>query len=270
MRLAWMTDLHLNFLDVRDRRRFLESSRDQADAFVISGDIAESPSIIDALTEMEQVLGRPIYFVLGNHDFYGGSIRKTRVDVARLTEQPGRLTYLTAAGVVRLAPQTALVGHDGWADARLGDFEHSQVILNDYAAIQELRLWRGERALDKPALRTALGALGDEAARHFEDVLQQAVARFPSVIAVTHVPPFREAAWHNGRPSDDDHLPHFACEAVGEVMRRIMAANSKSRLLVLCGHTHGSGDVRIAENLQVLTGGAEYGTPVIQGILDVE
>ena len=269
MRLAWMTDVHLNFLEAADRRRFLETARDQADGFVISGDVAESPSIIGVLTEMKQVWQKPIHFVLGNHDFYRGSIGKTRFDVASLAQDREFLTYLTATGVVELSPRTALVGHDGWADARLGDFEGSDVILNDYVLIEELRKWKGSSYLDKPALREALNVLGDEAARHFENVLQQAVVQYPSVIAVTHVPPFKEAAWYDGRHSDDNYLPHFACKATGDVMRRIMEANPQSRLLVLCGHTHGSGEVQITENLQVLTGGAEYGHPAIQRIFDI-
>jgi Icc protein len=269
MRLAWMTDIHLNFLEAADRRRFLETVRDQADAFVISGDIAESPSITGVLTEMADVWQKPIHFVLGNHDFYRGSIGKTRVEVAELAEQLEFLTYLTATGVVELSSQTALVGHDGWADARLGDFEGSDVILNDYVLIEELHKWKGSLYLDKPALREALNVLGDEAARHFEVVLQEAVAQYAAVIAVTHVPPFKEAAWYNGRHSDDNYLPHFACKAVGDAMRKVMEANPQSRLLVLCGHTHGSGEVQVTDNLRVLTGGAEYGHPVVQRIFDI-
>jgi predicted MPP superfamily phosphohydrolase len=235
------TAIHLNFLEPLDRRRFWEEARDQADAFAISGDIAEGTSIIDILKEMEEVLAKPIYFVLGNHDFYRGSIGKTRVEVAKLAQESEFLTYLTATGVVELSEQTALVGHDGWADARLGDFENSQVFLNDYVAIQELRKWNGDFGLDKPALRETLNALGDEAAGHLESALREAVAKYPFVIAVTHVPPFKEAAWYEGRHSDDNYLPHFACKVMGEAMRRVMEDKPESRLLVLCGHTHGSG-----------------------------
>ncbi len=269
MRLAWMTDVHLNFLDPLGRRRFLETARDQADAFVISGDIAESPSILGVLQQMEDVLRKPVHFVLGNHDFYRGSIGRTRFEVAELAREREFLTYLTAAGVVELSPQTALVGHDGWADARLGDFAGSDVVLNDYFLIDEVRKLKGDFDLDKPALQEALNGLGDEAARHFEVVLQQALARYPSVIAVTHAPPFKEAAWYNGRHSDDNWLPHLTCKAVGDCMRRTMEANPQSRLLVLCGHTHGSGEARIADNLQVLTGAAEYGNPQIQQVVDI-
>ena len=40
MQLAWMTDLHLNFLSPAERLQFMETVRDRADAFVITGDIA--------------------------------------------------------------------------------------------------------------------------------------------------------------------------------------------------------------------------------------
>jgi Icc protein len=270
MRLAWLTDIHLNFLDDAERKHFLETVAEQADAVAISGDTGESPSIIGYLKEMEEILRKPIYFVLGNHDFYRGSIGNTRAEVASLAEQSDFLVYMTATTVVELSPKTALIGHDGWADARLGDFHESDVFLNDYVAIQELRKWKGEFALDKPALKKALNALGDEAAHHLEIMLQQAVADHSSVIALTHVPPFKEAAWYEGRHSDDNYLPHFACKATGDALQRVMDSQPQSHLLVLCGHTHGQGEAQITENLQVLTGEAEYGQPVIQRVFDIE
>lgn len=270
MRLAWLTDIHLNFLDDAERKRFWETVATQSDAVAISGDIGESPNIIDYLKEMEEILRGPIYFVLGNHDFYRGSIGKTRDEVARLAKQSDYLVYMTATSVVELSAKTAVIGHDGWADARLGDLEKSDVILNDYLAIEELRKWKGEFALDKPALEEALNVLGDEAARHIESALTVAAAKHPYVIALTHVPPFKEAAWYDGRHSDDNYLPHFACKAVGDAMRRVMDAQPQSRLLVLCGHTHGKGEVEMTENVRVLTGEAEYGQPVIQRVFDIE
>lgn len=67
MRLAWLTDIHLNFLDDAERRRFLETVATQSDAVAISGDIGESPNILGYLKEMEEILRKRIYFVLGNH-----------------------------------------------------------------------------------------------------------------------------------------------------------------------------------------------------------
>ena len=113
-------------------------------------------------------------------------------------------------------------------------------------------------------------ALADEAARHFKRVLQEATSRYQHVIAVTHVPPFRKAAWYQGKTSNDDFLPYFACKAVGDVLTKTMKACPQSDLLVLCGHTHGGGELQVLDNLQVLTGEAEYGNPVIQRVFDVE
>ena len=47
---------------------------------------------------------------------------------------------------------------------------------------------------------------------------EQALERFEHVLVLTHVPPFREACWHEGRISGDDYLPYFACKATGDVL----------------------------------------------------
>ena len=269
MRLAWLTDVHLNFLEPTPRRRFLESVAPQSDAVVITGDIGESHNVLDLLRECAHVLRQPVYFVLGNHDFYRGSVAQTRAAVTELTRAAPSLVYLTAGEVVELTATTALVGHDGWADGRLGDFDGSDIVLNDYLLIRELFHWSDQLELDKGRLRSALQALGDEAAGHFRRVLSVAAAKYPRVIAATHVPPFREAAWHEGRPSDDNYLPHFACQAVGEVLREVLAAHPQCQTLVLCGHTHGGGQCQVLDNLRVLTGAATYGAPAIVQVLEV-
>jgi hypothetical protein len=40
MRLVWLTDIHLNFLEDDERRQFLATMAAQADAYAISGDMA--------------------------------------------------------------------------------------------------------------------------------------------------------------------------------------------------------------------------------------
>ena len=116
MRLAWLTDIHLNFVSAHDRRTVWESLDDQCDVVVITGDIGESHSVARFLREMEVALLRPIFFVLGNHDFYRGSIAETRAAVTRQAADSEHLVYLTAEDVVELTPGTAFIGHDGWAD----------------------------------------------------------------------------------------------------------------------------------------------------------
>jgi len=269
VRLAWLTDIHLNFLAAGERQDFLKLVAERCDAVVVSGDIGESPDITYLLGEMEAAFQKPIYLVLGNHDFYKGSIARTRDRVGRLARQSDHLVYLTQEGVVQLTPNTAIVGHDGWADARLGDFDRSDVLLNDYFLIEELSRWNRDFIPDKEGLRRTLHGLGDEAAYHFAKVLPEAVSSYRDVIAAIHPPPFREAAWYGGRTSDDNWLPHMTCKAAGDAMLGVMRSHPAGKLLVLCGHTHGRGQVSVLDNLYAWTGVADYGRPEIQEIIDI-
>jgi Icc protein len=262
--LAWLTDVHLNFVTTRHVDALCRAVREaEADAVLLGGDIGEAPDVREHLERLDARLGLPIHFVLGNHDYYGSRISSVRAEITALCDRIPRLCWLPRAGVVALTPTTGLVGHEGWADGRLGDYDLSEVLLNDYRLIEDFAV------LDKQQRLERLQALGDESAAHFRAVLPEALGRFPHVLVLTHVPPFREACWHRGRISDDDWLPHFACRAVGEALAEAMAAHPQSEMTVLCGHTHSSGEAQILPNLRVLTGRAEYGRPEIQRVLTV-
>jgi 3',5'-cyclic AMP phosphodiesterase CpdA len=263
-RLAWATDIHLNFVR-GDVRSFCEQLRSVSpDALVITGDISEAPTLLRHLGALDQALWMPTWIVLGNHDFYGGSFRDVRAEVTNFCRRSKRLRYLPGEGVVWLGGETAMVGHDGWADGRLGDFAHSQVALNDYFMIDDLAGLDAKQRLDK------LHQLGDEAAAYFRRLLPQALDRYPNLIVATHVPPLREACFHEGKVADDEHLPHFACAAVGDVLVKVMRVRPEQRMLVLCGHCHSRGEARVLPNLLVKTGGATYGQPSLAEVVDTQ
>lgn len=277
-RLAWVTDPHLNFLTVGQfatfARRVLEC---RADALLLGGDIAEAPTVAGSLDTVQEVLNRlaperagtpdgpamPVYFVLGNHDYYGGSIAGVRTQMAELCRRETRLTYLTTSEVVSLTPETALIGHDGWGDGGAGNAQRSTVALNDFTLIRELKGLRREARLAK------LHALGEEAAGHLRRVLPKALKSHPQALLLTHVAPFAESAWHRGRPSEPDWQPFFVCAAAGRALREIMDDHPHRQLTVLCGHTHGSGTAQVRPNLRVLTAGADYGVPATPTVLEV-
>lgn len=264
MRAAWLTDIHLNFLSPVGIEKFFTLVRScEAEVFFITGDIGEAPRLGWYLKRLEEQLQRPIYFVLGNHDYYHSSIDETRAAARKVVSGSSRLIWMNELEVVQLTPHTALIGHDSWADGRCGDYVRSDVTLNDYVLIGELS------SLSKNELLFRLNRLGDEAAAHFKRVLPQVAARFQQVFMLTHVPPFREACWHMGAVSDDHYLPHFACQAVGDVLQQIMQAHPACQLTVLCGHTHSSGIAHVLPNLKVLTGQADYGVPQIQQVFEI-
>ena len=132
------------------------------------------------------------------------------------------------------------------------------MLLNDWRAIRELA------GLPRAARLAALAALGDEAGAHLAATVPAALLERPNVLVVTHVPPYAEACWHEGRRSDDEWLPWFTCVAAGEALRTSLAERPAARALVVCGHTHGAGQVDVLPNLRVLTGGAVYGAPAPQ------
>jgi 3',5'-cyclic AMP phosphodiesterase CpdA len=264
MNLAWLTDLHLNFLQPSEVNEFLASlAATEADAFLVSGDVGMAHDVTFYLQALDSALQRPIYFVLGNHDFYRGSIVAVRSKIEALCSVCPNLIWMPKVGVAPLTGATCLVGHDGWGDACCGDYWGLRVHLNDWLLIGEFL------GLDPADRLQKLNDLGDEAAAHFRSVLPGALDGFKHVLVLTHVPPFREACWHEGRISDDDWLPHFTCKAVGDALREAMTARSDREMTVLCGHTHGAGEAQVLPNLKVLTGGAEYGEPRLQRVLEV-
>jgi 3',5'-cyclic-AMP phosphodiesterase len=262
-RLAWLTDIHLNFLHQAGLKAFF-TSLPEVDAFVITGDIGEAH---DVAAHLRSFADRgPVYFVLGNHDFYRGSIAGVREEVRGLCRDVPGLRWMPDAGVVPLTESTCVVGHDGWGDGRLGDYHGSDVMLNDFGLIEEF----GGFGEDPAERLTKLHALGDEAAEHLRTTLPDALERFRHVVVLTHVPPFRESCWHEGAVSNDNWLPFFTCKAAGDALRDAMASAPHRRMTVLCGHAHGAGEVQILPNLRVLTGGAVYGEPRVQRVLEVE
>jgi len=236
VKLAWATDVHLTFVDEAVAAGLCDGMRaDGAEALLLTGDIAEGRDVRRWLDLLAARLDRPVYFVLGNHDYYGSSIEAVRAGMRALADP--RLVWLPAAGVVPLGPDLAL---------------------------DELKaVWP-----DKAALAARLAELGDAEAAALRPLLAEALDRSRRVLVATHVPPFRGACWHQGELSNDDWLPGFTCHAVGEVLRGLAAARPDREVTVLCGHTHGEGTHQALPNLLVRTGGAEYGRPAYR-ILEV-
>ncbi len=263
MKLAWLSDIHLDHAAPAKVREFLDSiASSSVDGWLLGGDIGQADSVVVYLRHIDEAARAPVYFVLGNHDFYGGSIGAVCERVEKLARDSNRLQWLTASTPVFLDSGVALVGDDSWADARLGDPVGSQIELNDFYLIKELS------RLSRSARIAALNRLGDEAAERLQRKIGEAASKARTVIVLLHVPPFREAAWHEGRPSADDWLPWFSCQAIGNVILAEAASHPDTEFLVLCGHAHGGGTHSAAKNVVVHTADAAYERPEIQRVFE--
>jgi len=264
-RIAWLTDIHLEFVSTEAALAFIDQiAASSPDLVLIGGDMGTARNLSFFLRAFDERIQCPAFFVLGNHDFYHGSLEQIHSLAEEISDSFQWLRWLTRQGIVEITNSTCLLGHDSWADGRLGNRSSSQVELNDYYLIEEFA------GLSRQERYRKMADLGDLAAEHFRRWLPLACADYRNILLLTHVPPFREACWHEGSISDDEFLPHFTCKAVGDALRATMLRYPQTDLTVLCGHTHGRGEVDILPNLHIKTGGAEYGQPEIQEMMIVE
>jgi predicted phosphohydrolase len=309
MRVSWGTDLHFDHLSGLEFDGFLNYlSEIKGEVLLLGGDISNGDRLNFHLGAIGKGSPVPVYFVLGNHDYYGSSIEETR-SLAGGHSYNEDVWFLTNAGPFQLTDRTWLVGVGGWADGRAGKFIMGDLWLNDYESIEDLsgpykrrrpllkklieerkkaardcrkgdvakandRLQKELRTMKKE-LAGPVSRLGDWHARRLTRQLKKVPAEAEHILVLTHVPPWRESSWHGGTVSDDNWAPHFTCIATGKVLKKFMEENPGRTMTVLCGHTHGAGEVNILPNLRCITqascedGSDEYGHPWISNSVEV-
>ena len=120
--IAWLTDLHLEFLQLDELHTFVgQLIHSMPDIVLVGGDTGTAVDFASFFQFLEMRLKRPIYFVLGNHDYYHGSISQVRETAEKLSRSSQWLHWLPIKRVVPLSETTGLIGHGSWADGRLGN-----------------------------------------------------------------------------------------------------------------------------------------------------
>lgn len=262
--IAWVTDIHLNC--VADPGRVGEMlAHTGADLAIVTGDISEPASLAFDLDRMTSKFGLPIFFVLGNHDYWDADMEGAhRATDEMLAAQKSRsLVWLRRAGVVELDADLALVGIDGLYDAGWGKPEPG-VSLNDFVRIRDLNNLHWQRRIE------VVREWGRETAALGESVLRAACANHKRVIFATHVPPFPQLAFaghDNARGYKVSALvPWYSSRSMGEMLLRVADDFPSTEIRVLCGHTHARADEQVAPNLRVSVGAAEYAKPILADV----
>ena len=145
-RTLWVTDPHLEFLtdDASTRAQFLQELRQEpADAILITGDITNAANLKTEL-ERSAELDRPVYFILGNHDFYGGGTITGSSDIAKKVakDHRERLIYLDDTWIVQLTNTATLIGVNGFADGLAGKGSKTRARINDFSIFKTLPHFR--------------------------------------------------------------------------------------------------------------------------------
>lgn len=268
VKLAWATDIHLDFVSdpllVDFGARLIASN---PDGVVITGDISVASKLVYHLSALEKVVQRPIYFVLGNHDFYGGTIETIRKQMKEVSNISQYLRYLPNSPYITLSPGTALLGHDGWYDALNGNWKTSNFGMSDWVYINEFAL-RSKNGQDKKAIVEVAQKLAHEGVTHMHNSIKAATRYHKHIIVATHVPPFAESHIYEGKQGDDNAQPWFTSKMCGDMLLDASKAFPAVQFTVLAGHTHGKYSGKIRPNLTVLVGGAEYRMPQLQEVID--
>lgn len=262
MKLIWLSDIHLNFLNERLRKEFYDTlvSAD-GDLVVISGDIGESQNFVSYIKEMGEHTKLPIFFVMGNHDYYGSSVKNVRKKVKKFC-------WLGNDEGQALSETTFLTGVDGWGDCRLGDFEGSKLVMSDWIYISDLYKAYGTGI--KSSLKNVLQRLADNDAAQLKSNVEKAVSKgYRKIIITTHVPPFEEASLHLGKPGGPDGLPFYASKCLGDAILPIAESNPQLDFLWLSGHTHSRATYKPLSNMTVKVAKAEYYRPTVEEVFDV-
>lgn len=225
MRLVWTTDLHLDLATGAVFHAFCHALREeQPDALLVGGDIAEAPVLQAYILKMREQTGDiPIYFVLGNHDYYHGAVQEVRDQITALCRITPNVHWLEMEGIVALTSATALLGHGGWADGRFGDWDASSVELSDYTRIRDFK------HLGKKERLSVMQRLAAEAAEHIRKHLPVALERFQNVLFLTHVPAIRGGLLARGPDQQRRLLAAFRQPGYWRGPARIGAGVSESK-----------------------------------------
>lgn len=285
-RLLWLTDVHFDHLTewehdpyggLSSARKVLSETQVQRfcekvmaqnpDSVVITGDISQAHMLEIHLMWLETYLpGIPIRFVLGNHDYYNGSIAKVRKKIAKYDGTKTRTGWLNQMGVVPLTEKTALVGHDGWYDGGYSDWFQSKLIMNEYILTED---FRGEMPT---VVHKRIRELAYQSQVHIEKFVHEAAKTYPNVVFATHVPPFRENSRAPDRSlSNPDWLPNMSSKMAGDALLKAAEAFPEVQFTALSGHTHTGWKHTPRPNLVSLTGQADYGRPEVSlRVIEVE
>lgn len=277
---VWITDTHFN---VRENSliadlKLIENAMNQesADGLILSGDISVASKLVSQLGTLEQAVKKPIYFTLGNHDFWGTSYENVDKVMKDLTLMSPFLKYLPASEYLQLGTSTCVIGANTWYDAIIGRPNDSMFIMRDWLEMKDYI-----NALEGDVIKSSI--MTHEQKRKIIEVSRNlsrnAVDKIVSgikaakrnniinMIIVSHIPPYRDVCMYNNKLSDELHLPWYTSKLLGDALSTAAAQLPECNFTVLCGHTHSYAEKRMEKNLLVIAGQGDYDSIAVSGII---
>lgn len=231
---------------------------------ILTGDIATSKNIVNCLKQLA-IFDFPIYFVLGNHDYYGSSFTKVDEEIKELTNKYENLIWLDKT--IMVIDEVLLIGTTGWYDARVGNLK-SPVKLNDWRLIEEFKSGFFNRDLLVNVIRELSNIYLEQIKEKMKNINSSSLNEIKKIIIATHVPPYMEACVYQNQVSNSNYLPWFTNIALGAMIDEYSLIHPEKEIMILCGHSH-EANIFKKYRITCYTGKAQYNDPSLAGKLDL-
>lgn len=236
----WLTDLHVDRLSTVQYQALLDKIYTAgAEQIWLTGDIGDPPFNWQFLDILLKRLKVPIYFVLGNHDYYRRSIDDIRTQAWQLTRKFANAYYLTMTNPI-VWEDKMLTGVDAWANT-------NNIELN-------ARTWDAEAienwmALSLTELQQAMNAQAQADAKHLRLQCERGITkRTRNVYLLTHVPPLHAAQSKEAKPLQYENSVFYS-NALTDVLMDLQKDYPKTTFYIYSGHVHKTFQYQISENM---------------------
>jgi len=283
-------DIHLDHVkDSVNGSKIKRVARDMSkglDALILCGDLSVGHLLEAHMKAFQEGSSCPVYFVLGNHDFWCLDEESVWATAKSL---PGALDF---AGVVELSKDTCLVGVTGWYDTRAGSLIENTILMpelslasmyeglapdklciNPWERTPSQRKYSYSLSFEKKLRAAAVSrAFADTQTISFYKRLSEASSKdYKTIVIATHFPPWESVSLSpNGPESSKEWLPWSCNINLGYTIESVAEENLKKQFIVLSGHTHNQNTAQIASNLKAISGKAKYKMPKLAHTLGLK
>jgi Icc protein len=241
-KLIWVSDTHLRPWNIR---AFCDRIRSKSpDGLLITGDISEGFNFESVMEFLATNLNIPVYFNLGNHDFWGSSVAERYFQTRKLCAKYSNLKWLTEEySPIKLSKSTCLIGSEGWYCGSGGDSSYLKYTL-DWMFMYDFRDLNEHQRLD------LFFEMAKKSCVDLREKLQLAVDENKNILIATHFPPFSEV---------ERQISHFLkpfYEAynyniiMGGLIKEFANKYPNKTFKVFAGHIHSGFTGKITENIK--------------------
>lgn len=246
----WATDIHLNYFSDEYISNFGKSlgTEYKAEGLIISGDISLGTKLERNLKTLSDAIQIPIYYVLGNHDYWYSSFEEIDSLLDSLSLDSGLIDLNKNS--IQINEDTILTGFTGWYDCKFGKID-PEVKMSDWIKIADYK--------DKDYIKVSQDR--SEKYLSFEDkALSFKDKNIKNQIIVTHFPPFEKLI-----KEKKEAKPFYGSSNAGQTL--INVSKHYDKVICLSGHTHNRASYH-RKNLSCYVGEACRGKPSLAGIIN--